>query len=59
MDDQNEHVHHMQFDVWVWAFSREAENRESAAHTWQRELQGSLRFFLWAVAAASVLWGEK
>lgn len=27
VDNQNEYVYHMQFDVWVWTFSRDAKNQ--------------------------------
>lgn len=44
-------VYHMQFDVWVWTFSKEAKNQESSAGTWQLKLLESLGLFLWTVAA--------
>lgn len=31
-------VYHMQFDVWVWTFSKETKDQESLARTWQLKL---------------------
>lgn len=38
VDNQNVYVYHMQFDVWVWTFSKDAKNQESSTHTWQLQL---------------------
>lgn len=46
-------VYHMQFDVWVWTFSKETKDQESSARTWQLKLLESMGFFLWAAAAGA------
>lgn len=46
-------VYHMQFDVWVWTFSKETKDQESSARTWQLKLLESMGLFLWAAAAGA------
>lgn len=51
VDNQNEYVYHMQFDMWVWTFSRDAKNQVIGTYV-AAEAPGSLGCVLWAVAAA-------